>query len=238
MSQLGVPVYLSGMARGLLGRDHRLQLRHARRNALRESDCVVLAGVPCDFRLDYGRNVPRSATLIAANNVLAHIADLGVAGDPNKQEWYSVFLALDLMYGHQSMPGCHSSSETQDDWISHFSFQKDRADCSSNPVICIDGTQRPECCGNKDFLNYTKYCEHNGTFSYGYDVLAKYDWLTKNCANSACPDAKMADTNTIEYLCTHGYMEASCCSAANVFGYYSALAMCVSPPAECRKYCK
>jgi thiamine pyrophosphate-dependent acetolactate synthase large subunit-like protein len=64
---LGVPVYLSGMARGLLGRDHPLQMRHARRNALRESDCVLLAGVPCDFRLDYGKHVRRSATLIAAN---------------------------------------------------------------------------------------------------------------------------------------------------------------------------
>jgi acetolactate synthase-1/2/3 large subunit len=28
---------------------------------------VLLAGVPCDFRLDYGRHVRRSATLIAAN---------------------------------------------------------------------------------------------------------------------------------------------------------------------------
>jgi acetolactate synthase-1/2/3 large subunit len=64
---LGVPVYLSGMARGLLGRDHPLQMRHQRRQALRESDCVLLAGVPCDFRLDYGRHVRRSATLIAAN---------------------------------------------------------------------------------------------------------------------------------------------------------------------------
>jgi len=34
---------------------------------LREADCVLLAGVPCDFRLDYGRHVRRSATLIAAN---------------------------------------------------------------------------------------------------------------------------------------------------------------------------
>ncbi len=67
VAKLGIPVYLSGMARGLLGREHPLQLRHARRNALRESDCVILAGVPCDFRLDYGRHVRRSATLIAAN---------------------------------------------------------------------------------------------------------------------------------------------------------------------------
>jgi thiamine pyrophosphate-dependent acetolactate synthase large subunit-like protein len=65
--QLGIPVYLSGMARGLLGRQHPLQLRHQRRQALREADCVLLAGVPCDFRLDYGRHIRGSATLIAAN---------------------------------------------------------------------------------------------------------------------------------------------------------------------------
>jgi acetolactate synthase-1/2/3 large subunit len=65
--KLGIPVYLSGMARGLLGRDHPLQMRHQRRNALREADCVLLAGVPCDFRLDYGKHVRRSAKLIAAN---------------------------------------------------------------------------------------------------------------------------------------------------------------------------
>ena len=67
VERLGVPVYLSGMARGLLGRDARLQMRHMRRQALRESDCVLLAGVPCDFRLDYGRHVRRAATLVAAN---------------------------------------------------------------------------------------------------------------------------------------------------------------------------
>ncbi len=67
VAALGIPVYLSGMARGLLGRSHPLQMRHARRNALREADCVLLAGVPCDFRLDYGRHVRRSATLLAAN---------------------------------------------------------------------------------------------------------------------------------------------------------------------------
>jgi acetolactate synthase-1/2/3 large subunit len=67
VTRLGIPVYLSGMARGLLGVGHPLQMRHARRNALREADCVLLAGVPCDFRLDYGRHVRRSATLIAVN---------------------------------------------------------------------------------------------------------------------------------------------------------------------------
>ncbi|HET6921781.1 MAG TPA: thiamine pyrophosphate-binding protein, partial [Anaeromyxobacteraceae bacterium] len=67
IERLGVPVYLSGMARGLLGRAAPVQIRHARRKALREADCVLLAGVPCDFRLDYGKHVRRSAALIAAN---------------------------------------------------------------------------------------------------------------------------------------------------------------------------
>ena len=88
VGSLGIPVYLSGMARGLLGRDHPLQMRHARRNALREADCVLLAGVPCDFRLDYGKHVRRSARLIAANRSRADarlnrrpdIAAIGDAG--------------------------------------------------------------------------------------------------------------------------------------------------------------
>lgn len=67
VERLGVPVYLSGMARGLLGPAHPLQLRHRRRDALREADLVLLAGVPCDFRLDYGRQIRRRARLISVN---------------------------------------------------------------------------------------------------------------------------------------------------------------------------
>jgi len=64
---LGVPVYLSGMARGLLGAADPLQRRHRRKEALREADLVVLAGVPSDFRLDYGRHIGRHAVLVSAN---------------------------------------------------------------------------------------------------------------------------------------------------------------------------
>jgi thiamine pyrophosphate-dependent acetolactate synthase large subunit-like protein len=64
---IGAPVYLSGMARGLLGKDHRLQMRHKRREALREADLALLAGVPCDFRLDYGRQIRGSTSLISIN---------------------------------------------------------------------------------------------------------------------------------------------------------------------------
>ncbi|MDT8307215.1 MAG: thiamine pyrophosphate-binding protein [Anaerolineae bacterium] len=64
--QLGVPAYLSGMARGLLGR-HALHLRHKRSKALKEADLIVLAGVPCDFRLGYGRSLGRDARLVMVN---------------------------------------------------------------------------------------------------------------------------------------------------------------------------
>lgn len=67
VGELDVPVYLSGMARGLLGASHPLQFRHQRRQALREADLVVLAGTPCDFRLDYGRQIPRRTTLVSIN---------------------------------------------------------------------------------------------------------------------------------------------------------------------------
>lgn len=67
VERLGAPAYLSGMARGLLGVTHPLLFRHRRREALREADLVILAGTPLDFRLDYGRHLGRSTTLIAAN---------------------------------------------------------------------------------------------------------------------------------------------------------------------------
>ncbi len=64
---MGIPVFLSGMARGLMGASHVLHHRHQRRKALREADLVLLAGVPSDFRLNYGRHVSRKACLISAN---------------------------------------------------------------------------------------------------------------------------------------------------------------------------
>ncbi len=64
---LGIPVYLSGMARGLLGPAHAQHMRHQRTKALKEADVVVLAGVPSDFRLDYGRHIQRRAQVISAN---------------------------------------------------------------------------------------------------------------------------------------------------------------------------
>jgi acetolactate synthase-1/2/3 large subunit len=84
---IGAPVYLAGGARGLLGQGHRLQLRHKRREALREADLVLLAGIPNDFRLDYGKHVARKAYLVSVNRSEQDLRmnrkpDLGVLADP------------------------------------------------------------------------------------------------------------------------------------------------------------
>lgn len=86
IANLGIPVYLSGMARGLLGPAHPLHRRHQRRKALKEADLVILAGVPSDFRLDYGRHVRRSACLVSANRSRVDLKrnrkpDVGVLAD-------------------------------------------------------------------------------------------------------------------------------------------------------------
>jgi acetolactate synthase-1/2/3 large subunit len=105
VERLGLPVYLSGMARGLLGRNHPLQMCHQRRAALKEADLVILAGVPCDFRLDYGRQIRRGASYVAANRSPADLRlnrrpDIGVLGDPG------LFLRrlADLAPGAQAWP--------------------------------------------------------------------------------------------------------------------------------------
>jgi acetolactate synthase-1/2/3 large subunit len=87
VERIGAPVYLSGGARGLLGRAHPLLMRHQRRAALREADLVLLAGAPCDFRLDYGRHIRRDATYIAINRSRADLRlnrrpTIAILGDP------------------------------------------------------------------------------------------------------------------------------------------------------------
>ena len=86
VERLGAPVYLSGMARGMLGADHPLQARHLRRDALRGADCVLLAGVPADLRLDYGHHIRGSSCVISANRSRVDLRknrrpDVGILGD-------------------------------------------------------------------------------------------------------------------------------------------------------------
>ena len=87
VEKLQIPVFLSGMARGLLGSSHSLQMRHKRRQALKQADVVVLCGVPCDFRLNYGSHV-RRAKVISINRSNEDLyknrkPDLPIFADPH-----------------------------------------------------------------------------------------------------------------------------------------------------------
>ncbi|ETO19734.1 Thiamine pyrophosphate enzyme, central domain containing protein [Reticulomyxa filosa] len=64
---LSIPTFLSGMARGLTGKDSRYQVRQNRNQALKECDCVILLGCMVDFRFDYGRSFSKKSKIIAIN---------------------------------------------------------------------------------------------------------------------------------------------------------------------------
>jgi acetolactate synthase-1/2/3 large subunit len=98
-----IPVYLNGMARGMLGRRHPYQIFGNRKDALRAADVVLLLGVDFDFRLGFGQDgaVHRDATIIQVDTDAARIgrnrgATIGVVADINKfllrlQEEDSIF---------------------------------------------------------------------------------------------------------------------------------------------------
>ena len=67
LEAMGIPCFLGGMARGLLGRNSALHIRQRRKDALKEADVVVCAGAVADFRLSYGRVFKRSSQVVMVN---------------------------------------------------------------------------------------------------------------------------------------------------------------------------
>jgi acetolactate synthase-1/2/3 large subunit len=71
----------------LIGRQNPLQFRHRRKQALKQADLVILAGLPMDFRLNYGRDFGGRVKLISVNRSKADLTrnrrpDLAILGDP------------------------------------------------------------------------------------------------------------------------------------------------------------
>lgn len=67
ITTLGIPTFLGGAARGLLGRKSEVQFRHKRSAAMKEADLVIVAGFPFDFRMKYGRGFGSKTKVISAN---------------------------------------------------------------------------------------------------------------------------------------------------------------------------
>ena len=61
---LGVPVFLNGLARGCVPADHENFFSRARGKGLKEADVAIVIGVPMDFRLGFGASFGDETKLI------------------------------------------------------------------------------------------------------------------------------------------------------------------------------
>jgi acetolactate synthase-1/2/3 large subunit len=111
VEMLNIPVFLAGMARGLMGRRHPLQMRHQRKKALKNADLVILAGMPCDFRLDYGRSFGAYTKIISVNRSKT---DLRLNCRPDQAVLSDPFLFLCALAENFSPDSADWQSWTQD----------------------------------------------------------------------------------------------------------------------------
>jgi acetolactate synthase-1/2/3 large subunit len=84
---LDVPVFMNGSARGTLppGDPHHFHL--SRRYAFNNADLILIVGTPFDFRMGYGRRLPKAATVVQIDLDYKTVGknrdiDLGLVGDP------------------------------------------------------------------------------------------------------------------------------------------------------------
>lgn len=129
-----VPVYASGMARGIPGAT---PLARSRKTALAEADLILVAGTPLDFRLNYGQNFPAGAQLIQIDLDPAELGrnrspDVGMAADPGtafrhlvaagctpadpdaRTGWWAHLEALASRAGQKMQAGLHSDASPAD----------------------------------------------------------------------------------------------------------------------------
>ncbi|HEY3189878.1 MAG TPA: acetolactate synthase, partial [Solirubrobacteraceae bacterium] len=63
-TELHIPVFLNGLARGCVPADHELFFSRARSNGLKGADVALVIGVPMDFRLGFGQSFGEETELI------------------------------------------------------------------------------------------------------------------------------------------------------------------------------
>lgn len=130
---LGIPVYLGGMARGLLGRNSSINMRQARRDALREADVVILGGGVADFRLGYGKVFSKRSKVIAINRSKEQLykntrvfwnPELAIQADAAK---FFVNLA-DRLKGHR----------VDDEWVRHLKARDEEKESKAKQMADVN----------------------------------------------------------------------------------------------------
>ena len=69
--ELGIPVFLNGLARGCVPADHELFFSRARSDGLKGADVALVVGVPMDFRLAFGAAFGEETQLITIDRAEA-----------------------------------------------------------------------------------------------------------------------------------------------------------------------
>ena len=126
-----VPLVVNGMARGMLPPNHPLFINRARREALRDADVVLAAGVQLDFRLNFGQppvfaeeakliyidvddyrkhRAPEVAMYGDVRSALKSLAR-AVAGSPKSDAWVATLREAEkaVRSGEQAVTGSDSS---------------------------------------------------------------------------------------------------------------------------------
>lgn len=84
---LDVPTFMNGAARGSLAPKDPHHFHLSRRYAFNNSDLIIIVGTPFDFRMGYGKRLPKSATVVQIDMDYKTVGrnrdiDLGLVGDP------------------------------------------------------------------------------------------------------------------------------------------------------------
>jgi thiamine pyrophosphate-dependent acetolactate synthase large subunit-like protein len=118
---MGVPTFLGGTARGLLGTGCPTQFRHARGKALKDADVVLVTGFPFDFRMSYGWKINPKARIVQVDRDESVLGknrrpELAIEADGGR-----FLLALRrAMFGHDAaawepwIAACRSREEKRD----------------------------------------------------------------------------------------------------------------------------
>lgn len=142
VSQLGIPVYLNGSARGLLGSNFPLQFRHARKEAVREADCVLLLGAICDFRLSYGQIFKRPTKVISVNRSLQNAKlNSGIFWQPSLAIESDAGKFVEELVGHLKPSRQGTTLKVDGDWLNALR-ERDAQKDQSIERMALEPTER------------------------------------------------------------------------------------------------
>ncbi|MEE8476425.1 MAG: thiamine pyrophosphate-binding protein [Myxococcota bacterium] len=161
ISETHIPTYTNGMARGSVSPECPEFLNRSRRHALKEIDCIILAGTLLDFRMRFGQTIPADAkiiqldmdaTLIGQNRAadVALVGNLGCSFELLSEEMKNRGVQLDFTdwrdelravedEAEQKVQAALNSDETPIDPQRMCREVRDWLDTMEQPIVIGDG---------------------------------------------------------------------------------------------------